>query len=75
MDSSRKSEVTRGVVLPLIALVVITAAAVVTEQHAVYIAMMAAVPLFAAIFASVGLTALVAVLAFAAGIVVAFIPS
>ena len=74
MDSNRKSEVTRGVVLPLIALAVITTAAVVSGQHAVYIALMAAVPLFAAVFASVGLTALVAVITFIAGLVVAFIP-
>ncbi len=75
MDSSRKSEVTRGVVLPLIVLVVLTAAAVVSGQHAVYIAMMAAVPMFAAVFARVGFTALVAILSFVAGIVVALIPA
>jgi diguanylate cyclase (GGDEF)-like protein len=75
VDSNSRSDVTRGVVLPLIALVILVAAAVMTGQHAIYIAMMVAVPLFAAIFAPVGLTALVAVLSFLAGIVVAFVPA
>jgi diguanylate cyclase (GGDEF)-like protein len=74
VDSSRKSEVTRGVVLPLIALVVIVAVGVVTGQHAVFVAMMAAVPMFSAIFASVVFTALVAVVTFLAGLVLTFMP-
>ena len=69
MDSSRKSEVTRGVVLPLVVLVVIFALGIVTGEHAVFIAMMAAVPMLAAVFASVPFVALVAVVTFAAGLV------
>ncbi len=60
VDSSRKSEVTRGVVLPLVVLVVIFALGIVTGQHAVFIAMMAAVPMMSAVFASAGFVALVA---------------
>lgn len=75
MDSSRKSEVARGVVLPLVVLVVIIALGVVTGQHAVFIAMMAAVPMLSAVFASVPFVGLVAVLTFASGLVLTFVPS
>lgn len=75
MDSSRKSEVTRGVVLPLVVLVVIFALGIVTGEHAVFIAMMAVVPMMAAVSASVGFVALVAVLTLAAGLVLMFVPA
>ena len=52
VDSSRKSEVTRGVVLPLVVLVVVVALGHRHGQHAVFIAMMAAVPMLAAVFAA-----------------------
>ncbi len=75
VDSSRKSEVTRGVVLPLVVLVIIFALGIVTGQHAVFIAMMAAVPMLAAVFASVPFVALVAVVTFVAGLVLTFVPA
>ena len=75
VDSSRKSEVTRGVVLPLVVLVVIFALGIVTGQHAVFIAMMAAVPMLSAVFASVPFVALVAVVTFVAGLVLTFVPA
>lgn len=75
MDSSRKSEVTRGVVLPLIALVVVVALGIVVGPHAVYIALLAAVPVLAAVFAGPSLTAIVAVIAVLAGGLLAFLPS
>lgn len=74
VDSSRKSEVTRGVVLPLVVLVIIVALGIVTGEHAMFIAMMAAVPMLSAVFASVSFVALVAVLTFAAGLVLTFVP-
>lgn len=75
VDSSRKSEVARGVVLPLVVLVVIFALGIVTGQHAMFIAMMAVVPMLSAVFASVTFVALVAVVTFAAGLVLTFIPA
>lgn len=75
MDSSRKSEVTRGVVVPLVVLVVVFALGFVTEEHAVFIAMMAAVPMMAAVFASVPFVALVAVVTFATGVVLTLVPA
>ena len=75
MDSSRKSEVTKGVVLPLVALVLIFVLGVVTDEHAVLVAMMAAVPMFAAVFAPVALTGLVAVVTFLAGVVLSVLPT
>jgi diguanylate cyclase (GGDEF)-like protein len=74
VDSSRNAEVTRGVVLPLVLLVVILAVGIVTGQHAVYIGMMAAVPMLAAVFAGISLTAIVAVISVVAGTVLAFMP-
>lgn len=61
-------------VLPLVVLVIIVALGVVTGEHAMFIAMMAAVPMLSAVFASVSLVALVAVLTFAAGLVLTFVP-
>lgn len=74
MDSSRKSAVTRGVVLPLVVLVLVFALGSVTGQHAVFIGMMAAVPMLAAVFAPMTLTLIVAVITVAAGVVLAVIP-
>lgn len=74
MDSNRTSEVTRGVVLPLILLVLIVALGVVTGSHAVYVALMAAVPMLAAVFADVRLTAIVAVVTVIAGVTLVLIP-
>ena len=74
MDSSRKSAVTRGVVLPLVVLVLVFALGIVTGQHAVFIAMMAAVPMLAAVFAPVTLTVIVAAITVAAAVVLAVIP-
>jgi diguanylate cyclase (GGDEF)-like protein len=51
------------------------AAGVVSGQHAVFVAMMCAIPMLAAVFAPVGLTALVALVTFVAGLILAFIPS
>ena len=75
VDSSRKSEVTRGVVVPLVVLAIIVAFGVVTGQHAVFIALMAAVPMLAAVFASVPFVALVAVVTVVAGLVLTFVPA
>ena len=75
MDSNRTSEVTRGVVLPLIVLVVIFALGVVLGEDAVYIAMMGVVPMIAAVFTGPRLTAISAVLAVAAGVTLALLPS
>ena len=74
MDSNRTSEVTRGVVLPLIVLVVIFALGVVLGQDAVYIAMMAVVPMIAAVFTGPRLTAISAVLAVGSGLALALLP-
>lgn len=75
VDSSRRSEVTRGVVLPLVVLVVIFALGVVTGDHAVYLALMAAVPMMAAIVVSTGLTLVVALITIASGVVLLLLPS
>lgn len=75
MDSNRTSEVTRGVVLPLIVLVVIFALGVVLGEDAVYIAMMGVVPMIAAVFTGPRLTAISAVLAVASGLALALLPS
>lgn len=75
MDSNRTSEVTRGVVLPLIVLVVIVALGVVLGQDAVYIAMMGVVPMLAAVFTGPRLTAISAALAVASGVTLALLPS
>lgn len=75
MDSNRTSEVTRGVVLPLIVLVVIFALGFVLGQDAVYIAMMGVVPMIAAVFTGPRLTAISAVLSVAAGLTLALLPS
>lgn len=74
MDSSRKSEVTAGVVLPLVALVVVFALGVVTGNGPVYVAMMAAVPMLAAVFAPVSLTVAVAVVTFLSALVLTLLP-
>ena len=74
VDSSRKSEVTRGVVLPLVVLVVIFALGIVTGEPAVFIAMMGAVPMMSAVFASSLFVALVALVTVTAGLVLAFVP-
>ena len=74
MDSSRTSEVTRGVVLPLIVLVVIFALGVVLGQDAVYIAMMSVVPMIAAVFTGPRLTAISAALALVSGLALAALP-
>lgn len=75
MDSSRKAAVTRGVVLPLVVLVLIFALGIVTGVHAVYIGVMCAVPMLAAVFAPVLFTGVVAVITFLAGLILAFLPS
>ena len=62
-------------VLPLVVLVVIFALGIVTGEHAVFIAMMAVVPMMAAVSASMGFVALVAVLTLAAGLVLMFVPA
>lgn len=74
MDSSRKSEVTAGVVLPLIALVVLVVLGLVMDEKAAFIALMAAVPMFAAIFGPLSYTVIVAAASVVAGIVLAAIP-
>jgi diguanylate cyclase (GGDEF)-like protein len=74
VDSNRMTEVTRGVVLPLIVLVVIVSLGVVLGQDAVYIAMMSVVPMIAAVFTGPRLTAISAGLAVVAGVVLAFLP-
>jgi diguanylate cyclase (GGDEF)-like protein len=66
--STRKAEVTRGVVLPLVVLVVLVALGVATKQYAVCVALMAVVPMFSAVFATIPFTGLVAVVTFVAGI-------
>lgn len=73
MDSSRKSEVTRGVVLPLVMLVVVFALGIATGDHGIYVALMAAIPMFSAVFATIPFTALVAVIAFVAGLILTFL--
>ena len=75
MDSNRTAEVTRGVVLPLIVLVVILALGVVTGQDSVYIALMSVVPVLAAVFSGPRLTAVVAIVAVFAGVALLAIPS
>jgi diguanylate cyclase (GGDEF)-like protein len=57
-----------------VVLAVVVALGIVTEEHAVFIAMMSAVPMLAAVFASVPFVALVAVVTFVAGLVLTFIP-
>ncbi len=73
MDSSRKTEVTQGVVLPLVVLVVVFALGIATGEHSIYVAMMAAVPMLSAVFATIPFTALVAVVAFVAGLILTFL--
>lgn len=73
MDSSRKTEVTQGVVLPLVVLVVVFALGIATGEHAIYVSMMAAVPMLSAVFATIPFTALVAVVAFIAGLILTFL--
>lgn len=75
VDSSRRSEVTRGVVLPLVVLVVIFALGVVTGDHAVYLALMAAVPMMAAISVPTSLTLVVALITVASGVVLMLLPT
>jgi diguanylate cyclase (GGDEF)-like protein len=70
----RNAEVTQGVVLPVVALVVVFVVGLVTGQQAVFVAMMAAVPLFSAVFASVPFAALVSVVTFVAALVLASVP-
>lgn len=65
--------VTQGVVLPLIALVLVFAAGQVTGEYAVFIAMMAAVPMWSAIFAGIPFSALVGFVTFLSGLLLAFI--
>lgn len=70
MDSTRTSEVSRGVVLPLVILVVILALGIVVKDQApVCIALMSVVPMVAAAFSGVRLTVIVAVAAAVAGVV------
>jgi diguanylate cyclase (GGDEF)-like protein len=75
VDSSRKADVSRGVVLPCVALVVIFALGVVTGQHATYVAMMAVVPMLAAVFTGLAFTAIVAGVTLLAGLVLVFFPA
>lgn len=75
MESSRKTEVTQGVVLPLVILVVLFALGIATGEHAIYVAMMAAVPMLSAVFATIPFTGLVAVVTFVAGLILTFLPS
>lgn len=75
MDNNRTAEVTRGVVLPLILLVVILALGVVTGQDAVYIALMATVPVLSAVFTGPRLTAIVAFVSVVAAAALLVIPS
>jgi diguanylate cyclase (GGDEF)-like protein len=58
-----------------VALVVLFAAGVVTGQHAIYLAMLSVIPMLAAVFAPVVLTAVVAVITFVAGLALAMLPS
>ena len=74
MDSTRKTQVTRGVVLPLVVLVVIFVIGVGTDQHAVFIALMAAVPMLAAVFAPVGLVLVVSAVTLVAGLALMLVP-
>ena len=74
MDSSRKSAVTRGVVLPLVVLVVIFALGIATGQHAATVGLMAAVPMLAAVSAPLSLTVVVAVITVLAGVILAVVP-
>ena len=61
MDDSRTAEVTRGVIVPLVLVVIILALGIVTGDQLVYVAVLGAAPVLAAVFARVGLTVVVAV--------------
>ena len=75
VDSSRRTEVTQGVVLPLVVLVVVFALGIATGEHAIYVSMMAAVPMLSAVFATIPFTGLVAVVTFIAGLILTFLQS
>ncbi len=66
---------TRGVVIPLVVLVVLFALGIATGQHATYVALMVVVPVLSAVFAGIPFTALVAVVSFVAGLVLTFLPT
>ncbi|MCX6433898.1 MAG: hypothetical protein NTX29_14380 [Actinobacteria bacterium] len=74
MDSSRKSEVTKGVVLPLVVLVIVFALGVGTDQHAVFVALMAAVPMLAAVFAPMGLVVVVSAVTLVGALALMLVP-
>ena len=61
MDDNRTAEVTRGVVVPLVLVVVVLALGIVTGDQLAYVAVLGAAPVLAAVFARVGLTLVVAV--------------
>jgi diguanylate cyclase (GGDEF)-like protein len=74
VESVRRTfNVTWGVVLPLIGLVALGVLGLTVGPAAVYIAMMAAVPMMSAGFARMPITAVVAALTVVAGFVVAFV--
>lgn len=74
MEGSRTAEVVRGVVFPLILVVVILALGIVTGNQAVFMAMLGAGPLLAAVFADVRLTAVVAIVTVLTALALAFVP-
>ncbi len=74
MDSSRKSEVTKGVVLPLVVLVIVFALGVGTDQHAVFVALMAAVPMLSAVFAPMGLVVVVSAVTLVGALALMLVP-
>ena len=65
MDAEHQGRVFRGVVLPLLASIVIVAAAVALDENLVFAGMLAAIPLTAAFVAPRGMTILVGVIALA----------
>lgn len=60
--------------MPLVVLVVLFALGLATSNHAVFVALMAVVPMLSAVFAVLPFTALVAVITFVAGLVLTFLP-
>jgi diguanylate cyclase (GGDEF)-like protein len=74
VESSRTADVTRGVIVPLVLVVVIVALGIVTGEHAVYLAMLGAAPMLAAVFAGTRLTVIVAVVTLVAALALGFFP-
>ncbi len=74
MESNRTAEVTRGVIVPLVLVVVILALGIMTGEQAVYAALMGAAPMLAAVFTGRGLTSVVALVTVLAALVLAVFP-